>query len=234
MGQDVIQDIVPTTDRKHPLNRPPNHKVPVPRWVLKLPDGIIHIHTLYLGVQAHTQNNDAISRAEQSIQDFLDGNEGRPVAVDVLRVTNGFDLVHSKVWVAYWTDSQEYDKKIRALDLKVIWNSLEESKCSFGVWSESFTTPVERLETNYASLLHQPGISQVPGGEFPTHNLTAYWKAARDRLPGSKDDLFLPPEGIQPPESPPRGFGDHLKGSNYDNMCHIRMYLLFGYLLYRI
>lgn len=224
MAQDTIQEVVQEKGRNHPLNRPPNHKVPVPRWVLQLPEGITHIYTLYLGVQAHIQNSDAISRAEHSIQDYLGGKDGKPVAVDILRVTNGFDLVHSKVWIAYWTDSQEFDTKFRALDLKKTWEGLGDSKDSIGIWSESFTTPLERLETNYASLLHQPGIAQVPGSDFPAHNLTAYWKAARDRLPGSKDDLFLPPDGIQPPGNAPRGFGEHLKGSNYNNMCHIRTY----------
>lgn len=218
----IIQEVVETQDRKYPLKRPPNHKVPVPRWTLKLPDGVTHIYTLYLGVQAHSQNSDATKEAERAVRDFLDGNKGKPIAVDVMRVTNGFDLLDSKVWTAYWTDSEEFETKLKALDLKKMWNDLGNIKDSIGVWSERFITPLERLETNYASLLHQPGISQVPGSEFPAHNLTAYWGAGRDRLPSAKDDLFLPPDGVQPPKTSPRGFKEHLSGSNYNNMCHIR------------
>lgn len=176
MGQqDTIQEIVETKERTYPLKRPPNHKVPVPRWTLKLPDGVTHIYTLYIGVQAHSQNDDAISKAEQSVQDFLNAKDGRPTAVDILRVTNGFDLINSKIWVAYWTDAKAFNAKLQALDVKKLWKDLGESKKNIGVWRESFVTPIERLETNYASLLHQPGISQVPGSEFPAHNLTAYW-----------------------------------------------------------
>lgn len=222
MGQDVIQEVVQTKDRAYPLKRPPNHKVPVPRWTLKLPDGVTHIYTLYLGVQAHTQDTNSVLKAEKSIRDFLDNKKGQPIAVDVLRVTNGFDLIDSKVSVAYWTDSKEFNTKFEALDLKKLWNDLGNAKQSIGLWSESFATPIERLETNYASLLHQPGISQVPGSQFPAHNLTAYWGAGRDRLPAAKDDLFLPPDGIEPPDTAPKGIGEHLMGSNYDNMCHIR------------
>ena len=216
------ENLIETQERTYPLKRPSGHKVPVPRWSLRFPDGVTHIYTLYVGVQSRGGNGDSVSQAEQSFQDWLDRDEGRPMAVDTFRVTHGFDLVESRVWVAYWTDSQAFETSLKDLDLMKMWNDLGDSRRSIGVWSEHFTTPLERLETNYASLKHKPGISQVPGGEFPAHDLTAYWGAGRDRIPAAKDDLFKPPEDTAGPQPAPEGIGEHLRGTNYNNMCHIR------------
>ncbi|KAK5173913.1 uncharacterized protein LTR77_002594 [Saxophila tyrrhenica] len=209
-------------DRRYPLKRPKGHKVPVPRWTLQMPDGITDTYTFYIGVQSHSKNTNAASRAERSIQQWLDHPNDRPTAVDTFRVTNGFDIIDSKVWVAYWTDAERFSSKIQSLNLKQIWDDLGDEKSSTGLWTEHFVTPIDRLETNYASLLHQPGISQVPGSEFPEHNLTAYWGAGRDRLPASATDLFQPPDETTGPREVPKGIGEHLTGTNYDNMCHIR------------
>ena len=214
--------IVDETNRKYPLKRPLEHKVPIPRWTLKLPDDVTHIFTVYIGLQSRDGGRNAITQAEQSIQDWLGRDERRPTAVDVMRVTDGFDLVDSKVWAAYWTDTQGFTTKLQQLNLTQIWNSLGDNKRSIGLWCEHFITPIERLETNYASLNHKPGVSQAPGGEFPAHNLTAYWGAGRDRIPASAYDLFAPPEDAAPPMGKPTGIGEHLTGTNYDNMCHIR------------
>ena len=206
----------------------PNHKVPVPRWTLQLPKGVTHIYTLYIGVQAHGSAGNVASRAHQSVRDILDGEEGRPTAIDVLQTTEGFDIVGTQVWVAYWTNGDAFKAKLDQLDLVKIWNRLGNVKQSVGIWCEHFETPIERLETNYASLLHRPGVSQVPNSDFPAHNLTAYWGAGRDRLPGSKDDLFHPPENTKPPEKAPNGIGERLTGTNFDNMCHISKRLCEG------
>lgn len=82
--------VVQTEDRTYPLKRPSNHKVPVPRWTLKLPDGVTHIYTVYVGVQSLEGNSTSVSRAEQAIQAWLDEESGRPTAVDTFRVTHGF------------------------------------------------------------------------------------------------------------------------------------------------
>ena len=214
--------VVQSEDRSYPLKRPSGHKVPVPRWTLRLPDGITHIYTLYVGVQSRSANGSAVSRAEQAIQDWLDQKDGQPTAVDTFRVTNGFDLADSKVWVAYWTESAGFQSKLGKLNLMKLWQSLGDDKDSAGVWCEHFITPIERLETNYASLKHQPGLAQIPGSEFPEHDLTAYWGAGRDRIPAAAHDLFKPPKDTDGPDATPKGIGEHLTGTNYNNMCHIR------------
>lgn len=213
-------DFVEEYDRTYKLHRPPEHKVPIPRYVLKLPSSVTHVYTLYLGVQSRSPDSKSLSRAHDFIQDFLNNGEGKPIATDVLKVSQGFDLVDSKIWVSYWTDAQAFESKLQSLDLKKAWNQLED-KASIGLWSERFTTPRGRLETTYSGLLHKPGVAQLPG-EFLSHDLTGYWGSGRDRLPAAKDDLFPPSEGTGPPERAPAGIGEYLTGSNYDNMCHIR------------
>lgn len=128
------------------------------------------------------------------------------------------DIESSKVWVAYWTDVDGFTARLKDLKLLDIWNDLGDDKQSIGVWCEHFITPVERLETNYASLKHKPGVAQIPGSDFPEHNLTAYWGAGRDRIPAAAYDLFRPPEDTAGPVNTPEGFGEHLTGTNYNNM----------------
>ncbi|KAK3701474.1 hypothetical protein LTR37_015448 [Vermiconidia calcicola] len=213
---------VQTENRAFPLKRPQNHKPPVPRSTLKLPKGIDLISTLYVGVQSHEQDTNGASKLETSIEEWLDEDDGRPTAVDTFRVTHGFDLADSKVWVAYWTAADGFTNKLRSLDLPKRWMELGDDRRAVGLWCEHFITPIKRLETNYSSLLHQPGISQVPGSEFPGHDLTAYWGAGRDRIPASSYDRFEKPTEARIPESAPKGVGELLTGTNYDNMCHIR------------
>lgn len=214
--------VVQEEGRKYPLKRPSKHQVQVPRWTLKLPEDVTHIYTVYVGVQSHGSDRSTATKAEQSIQRWLDDDSGQPIAVDVFRVTHGFDIVDSKVWVAYWTAPEGFSTKVKKLDLTKVWNDLGSGKNKVGLWCEYFITPLERLETNYASLKHQPGLAQIPGSEFPEHNLTAYWGAGRDRIPAAAYDLFKPPDDIDAPESAPKGVGERLTGTNYDNMCHIR------------
>lgn len=104
-----------------------------------------------------------------------------------------------------------------------LWNSFGHSdKEHIGLWIEQFTAPLSRLETNYARLDHKPGLAQLSHTTQPEHDRTAYWGAGRDRIPASAHDLFSTPNDISGPVVKPRGIGERLTGTNYENMCHIR------------
>jgi len=210
--------------RKYPLKRPPGHKPPVQRWLLRLPDGVTWVHTAYVGVQSHTESSKLpMDLAIQKVKEWLNtGVDCTPSVVDYFRVTEGFDLAETRVWVAYWTDGNAFRSRLKDLDLAALWRALGPEKNAVGLWSETFSTPVERLETNYARLKHKPGLAWIPGSEQPGHELSAYWGAGRDRLPASSDDLFQKPESFPKPKSVPNGIGERLTGINYENMCHIR------------
>lgn len=204
-------------ERTYPLKQPKNHKAPIPRWSLHFPSSVSHIYTLYVGVQCHNGNTQAHRQAENVVDSTLYG-QCRAPAIDTFRVTNGFDLVDSKVSVAYWTEAEGYAAALDRLNLTKLWNDLNSSKDDVGLWIEHFTAPIERLETNYAQLDHKPGLAQLPDTTQPAHNRTAYWGAGRDRIPASAHDLFPTPEEIRLPATTPQGYGERLTGTNYDNM----------------
>ncbi|USW48701.1 Putative hem-containing dehydratase [Septoria linicola] len=208
-------------ERTYPLKRPKGHKPPVTRWTLRLSNDVSHVHTLYVGVQGHHGDCQGRKIAEDIIGKVLDNN-GQPPVIDTFRVTNGFDLVDSKVWVAYWTQQADFEAALQQLNLTQIWQDLGDHRMNTGLWIEHFTAPVERLETNYARLDHKPGLARLPNVEQPEHGLTAYWGAGRDRIPASAHDLFETPKDIPTPTKIPSGYGERLTGTNYDNMCHIR------------
>jgi hypothetical protein len=95
-------------------------------------------------VQCHNGNIAGREEAEQAIDKILRGTDTKAPAVDKFRVTNGFDLEESRVWVAYWTQSEGYAATIRKLDLCKLWNDLGEKKSEVGFWLERFTAPIER------------------------------------------------------------------------------------------
>ena len=108
------------------------------------------------------------------------------------------------------------------LNLRQIWRELGPDRDQIGLWREQFIVPLQRLQTNYSREHYKPGLANLPDVTHPAHDYTEYWGAGRDRLEASANDLFEIPTPLRPPPVRPSGFGQHLFGSNYDNMCHIR------------
>lgn len=214
--------------RKYPLTQPKNWVPPVPRWQLKLPEEVENIFTTYIGVQQHNSDPAATVAKDAAIDQielWLNKPSYAPAAVDRFSVQEGFDIPGSRVWVAYWTDRTAWESAMASLSLTKISYGLPSGIChAIGLWTETFTTPVERLETNYANLHHRPGLGSLPDTKREEHTLSAYWGAARDRMPASAYDLYEPPSeaSLKPPVKVPNGLGQCLKGSNYDNIVHIR------------
>lgn len=211
--------------RVHPLRKPKNHRVPVPRWHLALPDGVTQVCTAYIGVQKHSDNlgaDDARGKAVAMIQSWLQGNTG-PTAHESFTVLDGCDVQETTIWVCYWDDKTVYEKSLGELSLKSIYSQLLDSgRASVGIWREAFITEYPRLETNYSSLDYLPGLAKLPGATFPEHTLSAYWGAARDRIPSSAYDLFSPVSVHTPPITIPEGLGQYLIGTNSENVAHVR------------
>jgi hypothetical protein len=279
------------------------------------------VHTVYVGIQSHasvtfSKPDDALTIATTAIKSWL--VDSQPAATDafVTETDLAHDVLGSRVWVAYFTSQSSFNAALDALDLVGIYNSTlpnasaagnanghtndhdtstpkppSQESGSIGLWTEIFTTPISRLETNYAGLHEKPGLANITGTEREYHELSAYWGAARDRIPASAEDLFPVPgsrlpemaktgqgcmeggangvnggraeNGTSPayddlekqtkqeakrgkhgmphhitddlststsdaavqfpsPSSVPRGFGQRLVGSSYDNMAHIR------------
>ncbi|KAF5005689.1 hypothetical protein FDECE_7888 [Fusarium decemcellulare] len=210
--------------RIYPLRKPKNHRLPIPRWKLSLSNGISSVFTVYIGVQRHSNDKGAAlahSQATSAIQKWLSGTEG-PSAFEQFTLIDGCDIEDTSIWVCYWTEAAKYKRGLDALSLPSVYSKLGHGRTSVGIWREAFATEVSRLETNYSGLDYLPGLAKIPGTTTEEHENSAYWGAARDRIPGSAYDLFPRSTDVAPPENTPRGLGQYLVGTNYNNIAHIR------------
>lgn len=169
--------------RKYPLKKGPEYKPPVPRWMLKFDSAIAKIFVAYLGVQQHDSTsivNKAYGQARTAVKAWIDAPESQITWYERFNVEDGFDIASSDVWVCYWADETAFKQSFKRLQLAEMYQELGSGHEGVGLWCESFTTPVERVETNYARLEHVPGLANLPGTEQVEHNLSAYWGAGRD------------------------------------------------------
>jgi len=216
--------------RTYPLRKPENHRVPVPRWTLRLPDDVTHVHTSYIGVQQHSDTElarDASAKAIKSINIWVKELEREDAIVCESFV--GITLDDSgeqdvAVWVCYWIDSIWAETTLKDFSLLEFQKNIHSTSArdSIGLWLESFSSEVSRLETNYSGLDYLPGLARLPGTSTKEHTLSAYWGAARDRIPDSAHDLFPKTTDDVPSDPIPKGLGQHLIGTNVANMVHIR------------
>ncbi|OJD35705.1 phenylacetaldoxime dehydratase family [Diplodia corticola] len=230
--------------RKYPLRQPKNYKPPVPRWQLHLPPGIDRVYTIYVGVQQHAcdaATQAVASKAKDSIAYWIT-TAAQPSAYETFSFVEGDDEPRSDIWVCYFTDRAAYEQSACDLSLRTLHASLDTSGAgankNVGLWCERFSTAASRLETNYSGLDYLPGLARIPDTAAVEHTYSAYWGAARDRIPDSAHDLFPRPpsspssdddgNGDQREQTtttttiPPSGRGQRLVGTNYENMVHIR------------
>jgi hypothetical protein len=212
--------------RIHPFRKPENHRVPVPRWTLDMPAHIDEVYTSYIGLQQHSDSEaaeDAINQSIKAIQEWLAKPDG-PAASESFTVLDvGSGAISSAVWVCYWTDKAKRNSSLGQLSLSSIHSALAiPDRLAIGMWHESFKTTVSRLETNYSGLDYLPGLAKLPGAGTVEHTLSAYWGAARDRIPDSGHDLFPRATNSQRPNVLPESMGQHLRGTNHANLVHIR------------
>ncbi|KAH8800891.1 heme-containing dehydratase protein [Xylogone sp. PMI_703] len=215
--------------RLYPLRQPKNHRPPIPRWQLQLPAGVNRVHTAYLGVQRQSSDASTAKAGREAIQQlkaWMDtASDHKPSAVEPFTVIDGDDVRSCDVWACYWIDTNHYEKCIERLSLRKIHASLSSpGRKSVGIWCERFSTAASRLETNYSGLDYLPGLARLPGTETVEHTLSAYWGAARDRIPDSAHDRFERTDCSVSsyPVPTPKGLNQHLVGTSYDNLVHIR------------
>ncbi|KAH4114579.1 hypothetical protein HBH47_194230 [Parastagonospora nodorum] len=208
--------------RIYPFHKPKNHRVPIPRWTLSLPEDVKQVYTAYIGVQQHIDDNEAANSAAQATQQvkkWLVQDDG-PATHESFTVIDDDSTKDVAVWVCYWNDLAKHKSSMEKLSLSSIHSSL--SSPSIGLWRETFTSSVSRLETNYSGLDYLPGLARLPRADTVEHTLSAYWGAARDRIPDSAHDLFPRAAESPPSNAVTSGRGKHLLGTNHANLVHIR------------
>jgi hypothetical protein len=211
--------------RLFPFRKPVNHRVPIPRWILSLPKDIDQVYTTYIGLQQHSESEEAVNAINQAInaiQKWL-AEENGPAAFEPFIVLDDTSTKDLAVWVCYWSDTVKRTASLEKLSLSAIRSGLPvHDRPLVGIWKESFATKVSRLETNYSGLDYLPGLAKLPGASTIEHTLSAYWGAARDRIPDSGFDLFPRSSNSQHLNLAPTGIGQHLVGTNHANLVHIR------------
>ncbi|KAF2800335.1 hypothetical protein K505DRAFT_12258 [Melanomma pulvis-pyrius CBS 109.77] len=211
--------------RTYPLTKPKNHRLPIPRWRLNLASGVSHVYTTYIGLQQRSEDQATIQakiEAMDVIEDWLKTDDG-PSASESFTFVDGNDAQKTAVWVCYWVDAAKHQRSYETLCLPSLYSRLAvPGRASIGMWLERFATAISRLETNYSGLDYLPGIARLPETSTEEHTLSAYWGAARDRIPDSAHDLFPLATDTESPKSTPKGIGQHLVGTNYENIVHIR------------
>ncbi|KAE8389564.1 hem-containing dehydratase protein [Aspergillus alliaceus] len=213
--------------RIFPLRRPKNHVPPMPRWLAQFPDNLDKVFTAYIGVQQHPGAQAELPQCHAAIELWLSQNRNTaPASVERFRVLDGNDVPKSLVFACYWNDEIKYQEGIRRLNLSRLHRELDPSdQPAVGLWCERFISHIPRLETNYTGTDYLPGLAQLPGTSTKDHSCTAYWGAARDRIPDSAFDLFDRDGGSIAaafPDPVPSSVGKHLTGTNFQNMVHIR------------
>lgn len=242
-------------NRIYPLARPPGHKPPMERWKLDFPSSTstspTTVYTAYIGIQRHSSTPDtlaAFTKATQAIQVWLSGDTNNDPVAEKFTFIEGDDAPSSLTWVCYWSNLAAYSSRMSSLNLPDIYDDIGKPD-SIGLWIEKFTTPTSRLETNYSGLDYLPGLARLPGSQTVGHTLTAYWGAARDRIPDSAKDLFgrsaggdinsnnlnrvnsssTDPSPTPTPTPKPAGLRQRLSGVNrFDNLVHIRSGQFWG------
>ncbi|KAH7171398.1 heme-containing dehydratase protein [Dactylonectria macrodidyma] len=213
-------------ERKYPLRKPKNHVPPIPRYQLVLGTEKDSVHTTYIGIQQHSRSKDATNarvEAIRAVESWLHHQDNeRPQASESFTLLDGHDEKNTIIWVCYWRDEEAYKKSLTRLNLGSLYSDLPVAgRGSIGIWQERFSTNTSRLETNYSGLDYLPGLARLPETSTAEHSLSAYWGAARDRIPDSAHDLFEGTDAVGP-KTVPVGLGQHLVGTNYHNLVHIR------------
>lgn len=178
------------------------------------------MYIVYIGVQRHSEPCPAADKAIESVRTWFK-NDNSPAASESFNMIDGHDMKSTVIWVCYWTDEASYKSSLDNLSLSKLYASLPNRE-SAGLWLETFTLPVSRVETNYSGLDYLPGLAQLPDTTTEAHDLTAYWGAARDRIPDSAHDAFQEDSGTYFSKQEQEGRGKWLVGTNSDNLVHIR------------
>lgn len=209
------------------------------------------VFTAYIGVQVHSRDGEdqlktlsILNEPRTQIQKWLVDSTHAPTSVERFLVLddspNHNQPVPSQssptrapsphapglVWVCYWVNEARYNASMKSLRLRELHRGFTPALQPYiGLWSECFSSEVSRLETVYSATDYLPGLAKLPGTTTAQHVHTGYWGAARDRIPGSADDMFEAEPGEDDrgsEEVQAETLGACVVGTNPHNMVHIR------------
>ena len=168
--------------RRFPLSQPEGHKAPVPRYSAAVQ---AKVAVLFLGLQV---KGDTLPDA--GLSEFLTRiakEPAAPVYVDQATYTDLQGYLN-RVVALYWLDTAQFQAWLESPSVKD-WRGRMRTDTSVGLWWEPVVVDAQRMETITFKEFRR-GFSGCPAMGLQSTDHTGYWGAARDRIPGSGDDLF--------------------------------------------
>lgn len=171
--------------RQFPLRRPKNHKPPIARYSAVLPQ-TDQVAVLFLGIQS--QSPDALASAATDVLSHCVGAHA-PASSDQAVFTDKQGYLNHVI-ALYWLDAREYQAWHETAAITG-WREQISELSRIGLWWEPIVVDGERAET-IAFKEFQRGFARCPACSLQPTEGSGYWGAARDRIPSSAYDLFLP------------------------------------------
>jgi hypothetical protein len=196
--------------------RPPDFENPYPAFIATFPERHDHVTLAQIGVQSPGagEGEDAVA-LRSAIERSLSG-EHAPDLRDRCRHVDAQGRLNEVV-LAYWRERSAYDAwaggPARA------WSD-EVPDGETGWWRETFTAPLDQLETSYSNAASRWGV----GGTMPkaVNEFHSYFGAMRDRIAAAEDDGLPGELAALPAPRPADGRGRLVTVRAPEHLCFIR------------
>lgn len=205
-----------TSERIYPMKMPEGHATKSQRYISVETPEIPHLRIMVLGLQSKTEATDQLLEVVNTLTADLNA----PVHYELARYTDPSGFKNTFAY-CYWTDESCYAAWRSKFD---VWFDAQRAKSpDYGIWSETYVIAKDFRET-IAFKGYLRGISACPHQRLEPTELSAYWGAARDRIPASAYDKLDAAAGAElTPKSDRETVGKYLRVTNVpEKMCVIR------------
>ena len=176
-----------TDTRRFPLNKPDGFTPAIQRYSADHPVDAQSITVMLLGMQSHSEADDAFSHFRQQAQHLLT-QDSAPATFDYAcyRDPQGYT---TQLVMAYWYDPAKHSNWQESKAVSSWWDGLTTHDSDIGYFREVFTSSIKNTET-IAFKEFVRGLSACPASAVKPMGESGYWGAARDRIPASANDLL--------------------------------------------
>ena len=202
------------------MPQPSNWEPPYPAFSAEFKLPADHAVIAYYGVEWRTGDSTKDSESFHSWMAGMLELPSRPDVINRARCSTG-NLI-TEVFFLYWLDPLRFTQWECSAQHTCWWNDPHRIQEAAGYWRETWRSPLSRTETLLSSQ-RRFGLSEGAErirGPIREH---AYWGAARDRIPGSAQDLMASTVNTLRRLDPlPKSKGARLRVTPPANVCLIR------------
>lgn len=209
-----------TSERLYPMKMPEGHVTQSQRYISVGTPEETHLRILVLGLQSQTMGKEDITQELIKVVNTLTSVSNAPIHYDFAHYTDPSGYENTFAY-CYWTDEVSYLAWRTTFD---VWLKEQRQKAKgYGIWAETYAIAKDFRET-IAFQGYLRGISACPHRELEPTEQSAYWGAARDRIPASAyDKLDMAEDAALKPASGRETHGQYLRVKNVPSkMCIIR------------